>query len=117
MKLLMLLNASPFSDERTYNALRLAICLAGREGRQVQIYLMGDAVLGAHGHQRPRADGFSPEASLARVHELSGRKIGACGGCLSSRGLASEDLPGWCYHATLDDLADATEWADKVMVF
>lgn len=70
---------------------------------------MGDAVLGAHGRQQARADGFSPEASLARVHELSGRKIGACGGCLSSRGLAGEDLPDWCSGATLDDLADATE--------
>lgn len=116
MKLLVLLNASPFSDERTYNALRLATCLAGREGREVRIYLMGDAVLGARSGQRPAASGFSPESSMARIVQFSGNKVGACGSCLDTRGLTDADLAEWCYRATLDDLADATEWADKVMV-
>jgi uncharacterized protein involved in oxidation of intracellular sulfur len=117
VKLLMLLNASPFSDERTYNALRLASHLVGREGRSVQVYLMGDAVSGARAGQRPRSDGYSPEVVLTRIAEDGGQKISACGSCLDTRGIAQAELADWSRRATLNDLADATEWADKVMVF
>jgi uncharacterized protein involved in oxidation of intracellular sulfur len=116
VKFLMLLNASPFSDERTYNALRLANCLAGREGSELRVYLMGDAVSGARRGQKERGDGFCAEASLGRLAQGS-TKVGACGTCLDTRGIAVGDMADWSYRATLDDLADATTWADKVMVF
>lgn len=117
MKLPILLNASPFSDEATYNALRLASCLATREGSELRIYLMGDAVLGVRTGQKPRTDGHGPETSLKRISELSSAKVHACGSCLDHRGIAASDMVDLANRASLDDLADTTMWADKVMVF
>lgn len=41
---LFILNEGPYGNERAYNALRLAGTLIGREGQQVRLFLLADAV-------------------------------------------------------------------------
>ena len=48
---LFVLNAAPYGDERTYNALRLALDLAKRPQAKVRVFLTGDAVACARGGQ------------------------------------------------------------------
>ena len=41
---LLIINDGPYGNERPYNALRLAMNLAKREGTYVRVFLMGDSV-------------------------------------------------------------------------
>lgn len=41
---LLIINDSPYGNERPYNALRLAMNLAKREATNVHIFLLGDGV-------------------------------------------------------------------------
>ncbi len=41
---LFILSDAPYGSERAYNALRLAAALAAREGHNVRMFLMADAV-------------------------------------------------------------------------
>jgi len=41
---LLIINDSPYGNERPYNALRLAMNMAKREATHVRIFLMGDGV-------------------------------------------------------------------------
>ena len=41
---LLIINDSPYGNERPYNALRLAMNLAKREATHVRVFLMGDGV-------------------------------------------------------------------------
>jgi uncharacterized protein involved in oxidation of intracellular sulfur len=44
MTTLFILNDAPYGSDRTYNALRLAGALAGKDGQHVRVFLMADAV-------------------------------------------------------------------------
>ncbi|HSJ24109.1 MAG TPA: DsrE family protein [Longimicrobiales bacterium] len=50
------------------------------------------------------------------VH-LKGGNIGVCGTCMDARGLRGEDLVAGASHSPMEELADWTLWADKVLVF
>ena len=41
---LLIINDGPYGNERPYNALRMAMNLAKREGTHVRMFLMGDGV-------------------------------------------------------------------------
>jgi uncharacterized protein involved in oxidation of intracellular sulfur len=41
---LLIINDGPYGNERPYNALRLAMNLAKRDGTSVRVFLMGDGV-------------------------------------------------------------------------
>lgn len=54
MKALFILNGPPYGTEHAYNGIRLAASLTKREGVDVRIFLMGDAVgCAAKGQQLP----------------------------------------------------------------
>ena len=44
MNTLFIINDGPYGSERPYNALRLAINLAKREGMRLRVFLMDDGV-------------------------------------------------------------------------
>jgi len=44
MNTLFIVNDAPYGNERPYNALRLAMNLAKREGVRLRLFLMGDGV-------------------------------------------------------------------------
>lgn len=116
MKTLFVLNDPPYGSERTYNALRLAGALAKPEGNEVRVFLMGDAVLAGKAGQQV-ADGFyNIQLMLDRVILHNG-KVGACGTCLDVRAIAGAELSDGIHRSSLDELAQWTQWADKVLVF
>ncbi|PJC64247.1 MAG: hypothetical protein CO021_05235 [Deltaproteobacteria bacterium CG_4_9_14_0_2_um_filter_42_21] len=52
MKTLFLLNDAPYGNERCYNALRLAGALFKREGQELKVFLIGDAISCANKGQK-----------------------------------------------------------------
>ena len=116
MKLLIVLNDPPYGVERSYNALRLAGALAKREAEQVRVFLMGDAAACAKsGHQL--ADGYYNVNRMLKVLTIKQAPVGVCGSCMDARGIAASELVEGAHRGSLEELADWTVWADKVIVF
>jgi len=46
-----------------------------------------------------------------------GGAIGVCGTCMEARGIAAEELVEGAHRSTMEELADWTLWADRVVVF
>ncbi|MBZ0127138.1 MAG: DsrE family protein [Rhodocyclaceae bacterium] len=97
MNTLFILNGAPYGAEPTYNGLRLAGALARMEHQTVRLFLMGDAAGGAKAGQKV------PEGYYNVLHML-GR-------------VAAEEIGEGIHRGTLDELAQWTAWADKVLVF
>ena len=114
---LFILNEAPYGNERTYNGLRLAGALAKREGEnQVRVFLMGDAVLAAHQHQKVPQVFYNVEVMLGAVVRHGG-EVGVCGTCMDARGIDAAELSPNAHRGTLDELADWTGRAEQVLVF
>ena len=116
-KALVILNEPAYGSERAYNGLRLAVAMAKREGMQVRVFLIGDAVACAKRGQRVPAGYYSLEAMLGTLLQNQG-EVGICGSCLDARGIADTDLAQGARRSSMEELATWTgEWADKVVVF
>jgi uncharacterized protein involved in oxidation of intracellular sulfur len=116
MKTLFIANDPPYGTERTYNALRLAIALAKREGEEVRFFLMGDgAACGKRGQNTP--DGYYNLERMLRSLRQKGGAIGVCGTCMDARGVTEAELVDGAHRGTMDELTDWATWADKVLVF
>ncbi len=113
--LLFIVNDAPYGNERAYNALRLAGTLANREGQQVRLFLMADAVGCAKAGQKVPEGYYNVQLMLGKV--LRKGEVGLCGTCMDARGLAESDLIEGAKRSTLAQLADWTAEADKVLVF
>lgn len=116
MRTLLIVNDPPYGTERCYNALRLAISLAKREGEEVKVFLMGDAAACAKGGQLVPEGWYSLERML-NVLALKGADIGVCGSCMDARGIKSEELGRGPRRSSLEELTAWTLWADKVIAF
>ncbi|MCE8034049.1 MAG: DsrE family protein [Halomonas sp.] len=114
MKTLIIVNDPPYGTERLYNGLRLAHALLKREG-DVTVFLMGDAVSGAKAGQNT-PDGFYNAERMVKRVTTKGRVL-LCGTCMDARGLTDEEVVEGAERSTMDALAEATEQADKVLVF
>jgi len=117
MKALFILNAAPYGDERSYNALRLANALAKREQHEVRVFLMGDAVAAAKQGQKVAEGFYNMELMLDRLGRVEKSLIAVCGSCIDARGIQVAELTSACQRGSLEQLADWSEWADKVFVF
>jgi uncharacterized protein involved in oxidation of intracellular sulfur len=117
MSSLFILNDPPYGSERVYNALRLAHALLKRDANtEVTVFLMADAVVGARKGQKTPDGYYNVERMLKRVLVGKGRVL-LCGTCMDARGMTGEDLMQGATRSTMDELADATASADKVLVF
>lgn len=116
MKTLLILNDAPYGSERTYNGARLAGALARQEGSELRVFLIGDGAAAAHAGQKVPAGFYNLELMFGTVVRHAG-VIGVCGTCMDARGIAAEDLIEGAHRSTLDELAQWTHWADKVLVF
>ena len=112
---LFIVNDAPYGNERAYNALRLAGTLAAREGQDVRLFLMADAVGCAKSGQKVPEGYYNVQLMLAKV--LRKGEVGLCGTCMDARGLAESELMEGARRSTLAQLADWTAEADKVLVF
>lgn len=114
MKILFILNDPPYGTERCYNALRLAHALLKAEA-EVTVFLMADAVGGARKGQKTPEGYYNMERMLKRVARKGSLLL--CGMCMDARGIAEGDVLDDARRSTMDELADATIAADKVLVF
>lgn len=116
MKTLFVLNDPPYGTERSYNGLRLATALAKRDGEEVRIFLMADAVPCAIAGQQTPNGYYNLERMVASAVKR-GVAVGLCGTCMDARGLKEEQLVDGARRSTLQELTDWTVWADKVITF
>jgi uncharacterized protein involved in oxidation of intracellular sulfur len=116
MKTLFILNDPPYGSERSYNALRLAGALSSRGGDEVKLFLIGDAASCAKSGQKVPAGFYSLQLMLSKVLRNKA-EVGVCGTCMDARGVAEPDLVEGARRSTLEELADWTAWAEKVIVF
>jgi uncharacterized protein involved in oxidation of intracellular sulfur len=114
MNVLLILNDPPYGTERSYNGLRLAIALAGKDAA-VTVFLMADAVACAKRGQKLPQGYYSIERMLKPV--LRAGEVLLCGTCMDARGLSDEEIVQGARRSTMDELAERTLKADKVLVF
>ena len=114
MKSLFILNDPPYGTERSYNGLRLAKALAGK-GTEVTVFLMADAVACAKAGQKLPQGYYSLELMVRSVARRG--EVLLCGTCMDARGLADGELVEGARRSTLDELAERTLAAEKVLVF
>jgi uncharacterized protein involved in oxidation of intracellular sulfur len=114
VRTLIIINDPPYGTERLYNGLRLALALLKR-GVEVDVFLMGDAVGGAKRGQKT-ADGYYNIERMVRRVAGQGRVL-LCGVCIDARGITIEEVVEGAQRSSMDALAEATEKADKVLVF
>ena len=115
VRVLVVINDQPYGSERPYNALRLANALSKREEVEVRVFLMGDAVACAvAGQQLPDGHYHLDRMLRGLLHRAP---VGCCGTCLDARGLSEQQLVEGVHRSTLEELADASLWADKTLTF
>jgi uncharacterized protein involved in oxidation of intracellular sulfur len=91
--------------------------MAKREGMQVRVFLIGDAVACAKRGQRVPAGNYSLGAMLGMLAQNHG-EVGICGSCLDARGVTNADLAQGTRRTSMEERAIwSGEWADKVIVF
>ncbi|MFB6133161.1 MAG: DsrE family protein [Halanaeroarchaeum sp.] len=94
--------------ETVWNAFRLGIT-ALEEGHDVTTFLLGDGV------EAPDVESEKYNAhGVLRKYENEGGTLLACGTCLDSRDLESDDLRP---RASMADLLSLSETADRVLTF
>ena len=116
MKHLVILNDPPYGTEPTYNGLRLAGALAKRAGESVRVFLMGDAAACGRTGQRVPNGHYNIERMLTVIVQHEGQ-VGVCGSCMDARGLEDAGLTRGAVRSTLEELAEWSLWADRVLVF
>jgi uncharacterized protein involved in oxidation of intracellular sulfur len=74
MKILFIINDSPYGTERVYNALRLAHALLKKEPQtELTVFLMADSVIAAKAGQKTPDGYYNTERMLKRVLAGNGR--------------------------------------------
>lgn len=116
MKYLFILNDGPYGSERSYNALRLAGSLAKREGVEVVVFLVGDAVTCAQTGQVTPEGYYNIERMVKAVLARGGR-VGVCGSCSDARGIKEDLITQGAHRSLMEELADWTAEAHAVLVF
>lgn len=115
-KFLILLNDPPYGTERSYNGLRLASTLSKREGAEVRIFLMGDAIGCAKASQKTPSGYYNLERMVKGLVRTK-VTIGTCGSCLDARGVTEAELAQGVHRSSMEELTEWSVWADKVIVF
>ena len=114
MKHLILLNDPPYGTERSFNGLRLAKALQGK-GETVSVFLMADAVACAKAGQNVPQGYYNLEFMVKGVARKGEMLL--CGTCMDARGIGDEELVAGARRGTLDELAELTLAAGRVLVF
>lgn len=117
MRHLLILNDPPYGTERSYNGLRMAHALAKHDKDAfITVFLMADAVMCAKAGQTTPDGYYNTERMIRRVLSAGG-EVFACGTCLDARGLDAKDLTAGATRSTMDELAQRTLAAERVLVF
>ena len=112
---LFVINDAPYGNERSYNALRHAMNLVKREGVEVKVFLVADAVYCARKDQKT-PDGYYNIERMVKSLAKRG-KVATWGTCCDARGLGSSDLTDGVEMGSMDLLGDWTLEASQVLVY
>jgi uncharacterized protein involved in oxidation of intracellular sulfur len=113
---LVIINGPAYGSELPFNGLRLAAALGKRDGVDVRVFLMGDAVIAAlDGQQVP--DGYYHLDRMVRSVIRRDGEVGCCGTCLDARAISDEQLVEGARRSTMEQLADWTLEADRIVTF
>jgi uncharacterized protein involved in oxidation of intracellular sulfur len=77
---------------------------------------MGDAVVSAMADQKLPAGYYHLDRMLA-VTVRHGAEVGCCSSCMDARGISDAMLTEATRRSSLEELADWTLWADRVLTF
>ena len=116
MSILFVLNDAPYGSERTYNGLRLAGAVARQEEMDVRVFLLGDSVVTAKTGQQVPSGYYNSETMMRAVLKRGG-VVSVCGTCMDARGMKEVELTEGSRRGSLDELAQWTTDATKVVVF
>lgn len=117
MTYLFISNDPPYGTERVYNGLRLVHALLKHDtGAEITVFLMADAVAAARSGQKTPDGYYNIERMLKRVLTSKGRVL-LCGTCMDARGMTEDEVMRGASRSTMEELAEATTSADKVLVF
>ncbi len=114
MSILLILNDPPYGTERSYNGLRLARSLIGKNV-DIRVFLMADAVACARTGQKVPQGYYNLELMVSAVARQG--EVVLCSTCMDARGLRDDELVEGARRGTLDELAMLTIAADRVLVF
>lgn len=114
MATLIILNDPPYGTERSYNGLRLAKALISAES-EVAVFLIADAVVCAKRGQKVPQGFYNIELMLNSV--IRKGEVLLCGTCMDARGFTDDDILPGGQRSTMQELAERTLKADKVLVF
>jgi len=114
MKVLFILNDPPYGTERSFNGLRLAKALQGK-GAEVTVFLMADAVACAKAGQKVPQGYYNLELMVKSVARKGAVLL--CGTCMDARGLTDAEIVEGVRRSTMDELAERTLAAERVLVF
>jgi uncharacterized protein involved in oxidation of intracellular sulfur len=112
---LFIINDSAYGNERTYNALRLALNMSKREDCEVRIFLMGDSVICAIAGQQTPNGYYNLERMVKSLVKRG--QVAYCGTCVETRGIQTGMLVEGVLPGSMDMLGDWTLAADHVLVF
>jgi len=115
-RILTVLNDPPYGTERSYNGLRLAYARVKREGVDVRVFLLADAVGCAVSGQTVPDGHYNLERMVAALVRRGG-EVGLRGTCMDARALTDDRLVAGTRRSTLEELADWTLWGERVLTF
>lgn len=82
----------------------------------VKIFLFGDAVYCAkQGQSVPQ--GYYNIENMLKIILNHQAEVGLCSSCMNAHGMKDEEMIEGAKRSSMDELADWTIWADKVIVF
>lgn len=117
MNILIIINDAPYGTEKAYNALRLANqILRGHPETTINIFLLADAVFCGLPKQKT-PDGYYNISRMMRMFVSKGGQVKACGGCMDARGINEEQLQKGIAKSNMEEFAQWTVEADKVITF
>ena len=118
MHYLLIINDPPYGTERCFNGLRLAHTLLKQDqDNELTVFLMADAVVGAHGGQNTPDGYYNVERMLRRVMAGGRGRVLLCGTCMDARGITEDNLMDGAARSSMNELGAVTAAADKVIVF
>ena len=94
----------------------MARSLANTAKAEVRVFLMGDAAAAAMAGQNVPQGYYNLGDMLGMVLRRGGA-VAVCGTCMDTRAIADDHLVKDAKRSTMEDLAEWSEWADKVFVF
>jgi tRNA 2-thiouridine synthesizing protein D len=111
-KMTIVISSGPYTHERSYTALRLALTSL-IEGIDVNLFLVEDGVLVAHKGQEPKEYANALEWLQRAIDE--GAKVRVCGICIKGRGIKPEDLIEGAEVTTMEGLVDWIKESDQTI--